>query len=116
MHRGNPVDVDDWLGVFTGFVCRGPVAVPLGPGAGHTARGDGYMSYLRTSGTCRMSAMKTATIEETRAGLGDVVDRARIAGEPTLITRYGRPAAVVVSEDWYRLAEECLASRGEASR
>lgn len=52
--------------------------------------------------------MRTTSLEEARAGLGDVIDRARLAGEPTLITRYGRPAAVVVSEDWYRLAEECL--------
>ncbi len=52
--------------------------------------------------------MRTASVEEARAGLGDLVDRARLAGEPTLITRYGRPAAVVVSEGWYRLAEECL--------
>lgn len=60
--------------------------------------------------------MRTASVEEARAGLGDLVDRARLAGEPTLITRYGRPAAVVVGEDWYRLAEECLtASAGAES-
>jgi prevent-host-death family protein len=56
--------------------------------------------------------MQTVRLEEARAGLGDLVDRARLAGEPTLITRYGRPAAVVVGEDWYRRAEECLASGG----
>jgi prevent-host-death family protein len=47
-------------------------------------------------------------VEEARIGLGDVIDRARLAGEPTLITRYGKPAAVVVSEEWYREAEELL--------
>ena len=52
--------------------------------------------------------MRTTSVEEGLAGLGDLIDRARLVGEPTLITRYGRPAAVVVSEDWYRLAEECL--------
>lgn len=40
-------------------------------------------------------------MEEARVRLGDVIDRARLTGEPTLITRYGRPAAVVVSEDFY---------------
>jgi prevent-host-death family protein len=39
--------------------------------------------------------------EQARAGLGEIVERARLAGEPTLITRYGRPAAVVVSPGWY---------------
>lgn len=53
--------------------------------------------------------MRTSSLEDARAGLGDLIDRARLAGEPTLITRYGRPAAVVVSEHWYREAEECLA-------
>lgn len=59
--------------------------------------------------------MRTASVEEARIGLGDVIDRARMAGEPTLITRYGKPAAVVVSEDWYRLAEECLSGRGASA-
>jgi prevent-host-death family protein len=58
--------------------------------------------------------MRTASVEEARARLGDLVDRARLAGEPTLITRYGREAAVVVSADWYRLAEDCLATDGRA--
>lgn len=58
--------------------------------------------------------MRTASVEEARVGLGDVIDRARLAGEPTLITRYGRPAAVVVGEEWYRRAEECLMSSAGA--
>jgi prevent-host-death family protein len=45
--------------------------------------------------------MKSASIEEARRTLGDLVDRARLVGEPTLITRHGRPAAVVVGADWY---------------
>ena len=32
------------------------------------------------------------------------MDRARLANEPTLITRYGKPAAVVVSADWYQVS------------
>jgi hypothetical protein len=38
------------------------------------------------------------------------VDRARLANEPTLITRYGKPAAVVVSADWYQVAGDVFAS------
>lgn len=53
--------------------------------------------------------MRTAAIEEARAKLGDLVDIARLAGEPTMITRYGRPAAVVVGAEWYQEAEACLA-------
>jgi prevent-host-death family protein len=56
--------------------------------------------------------MQAVSIEEARAGLGGLVDRARLAGEPTLITRYGRPAAVVVSEAWFRDAEEALGTGG----
>lgn len=59
--------------------------------------------------------MRTVSVEEARAGLGDLIDRARLAGEPTLITRYGRPAAVVVSQEWYQEAEEALASPGGAA-
>lgn len=33
--------------------------------------------------------------------LGEIIDRARIAGLPTLITRQGKPAAVVVGYDWH---------------
>jgi len=54
--------------------------------------------------------MRAVSVEEARAGFGDLVDRARLVGEPTLITRYGRPAAVVVSQDWFHEAEECLAT------
>jgi len=58
--------------------------------------------------------VKSVSIEEARAGLGDLVDRARLAGEPTLITRYGRPAAVVVGAEWFQEAEELLAASAGA--
>lgn len=45
--------------------------------------------------------MKSASIENARKILGDLVDRARIADEPVLITRYNKPAAVLVGADWY---------------
>jgi prevent-host-death family protein len=36
-------------------------------------------------------------IEEARRTFGDLVDRARLAGEPSLITRHGKSAAVLVN-------------------
>jgi prevent-host-death family protein len=59
-----------------------------------------------------MMAMETVTLEEGRRTLGDLIDRARLAGEPTMITRYGKPGAVVVSADWYREAAGCLEQHG----
>lgn len=40
---------------------------------------------------------ETLSIEAARAALGDIVDRARLAGEATTITRHGRAAARVTS-------------------
>lgn len=40
--------------------------------------------------------MRTITLEDARAKLGELVDRARLAGESTVITRYGKPAAMLV--------------------
>lgn len=45
--------------------------------------------------------MDEASIEQARLKLGDIVDRARIAGQFTVITRQGKPAAVVVSVEWH---------------
>lgn len=56
--------------------------------------------------------MQSVSIEEARRTLGDLVDRARLAGEPTMITRHGKPGAVVVSTDWYAEAEELLSAAG----
>jgi prevent-host-death family protein len=41
------------------------------------------------------SGFQEASIEEARAGLGGVVDRVRYTGDPTLITRNGKPAALI---------------------
>ncbi len=54
--------------------------------------------------------MEAVSIEEARRTLGDLVDRARLAGKPTLITRHGKSAAVLVTVDWYEEAAEVLAS------
>jgi len=48
--------------------------------------------------------MDEISIEEARPKLGDIVDRARLAGHAVTITRYGKPAAVVVSADWFERA------------
>ena len=45
--------------------------------------------------------MEQASIEEARRTLGEIIDRARLADQPTLITRQGKPAAVVVGAEAY---------------
>ena len=61
-------------------------------------------------------SMKSTNIEDARKILGDLVDRARIAGEPVLITRYNKPAAVLVGADWYsRMTGEPVRPEGGAS-
>ena len=43
-------------------------------------------------------------LEQARNTLGQIVDRARFTGEPTHLTRQGKPAAVIVSAEWYAWA------------
>jgi prevent-host-death family protein len=57
--------------------------------------------------------MRTVSIEEGRRNLGELVDLARLAEEPTMVTRYNKPAAVIVSADWYQAAEKMLASAAD---
>ena len=48
--------------------------------------------------------MNELQLRDAKATLSAVIDEAR-AGAPTLITRHGKPAAVVVSfEEWQRLS------------
>jgi prevent-host-death family protein len=58
--------------------------------------------------------MESLSIEDARRQLGDLVDRARIAGEPTLIMRYRKAAAVIVSADWYERAAAAVARNGDS--
>ena len=61
-------------------------------------------------------SMKSVNIEDARKILGELVDRARIADEPVLITRYNKPAAVLVGADWYsRMTGEPVRPEGGAS-
>lgn len=60
--------------------------------------------------------MKPVSIEKARAKLGDIVDRARLTGQATVITRHGKPAATVapvLHPDYYRIIAEAreLATR-----
>ena len=48
--------------------------------------------------------MEEMNIEQARPVLGEILDRARLANEPTAITRNGKPAAVVVGLEWYAWA------------
>jgi prevent-host-death family protein len=57
--------------------------------------------------------MNTVQIEEARKQLGELVDRARLAGEPTMIVRYRKPAAVLVPVGWYQEAAELLSSQAD---
>lgn len=43
-------------------------------------------------------------IHEARNSLGDVISRARYAGESTVLTNRGKEAAVIVSYDFYEQA------------
>ncbi len=51
--------------------------------------------------------MELVSIEKARGKLGDLVDDA-MNGQPVTITRYRRPAAVLVSAAWYEQAVECM--------
>ena len=46
--------------------------------------------------------MDEVSLQRARSTIGEIVERARLGGTPTLITRHGKPAAVVVSVPWYR--------------
>ncbi len=51
-----------------------------------------------------MAAMNELQLRDAKATLSAVIDSAR-QGQPTIITRHGKPAAVVISfEEWERLS------------
>ena len=52
--------------------------------------------------------MEQVSIEEARRTLGEIVDRARLADQATLITRQGKPAAVVINVEWYGKMLACV--------
>jgi prevent-host-death family protein len=50
--------------------------------------------------------MEELGIEDARRQLGEIVNRAHFAERHTLITRQGKPVAVVVNADWYSAVSE----------
>jgi prevent-host-death family protein len=45
---------------------------------------------------------ETVTTEEARRTLGDLITRAAVEGQPTIISRNGIPAAVLAPLSWVR--------------
>lgn len=54
--------------------------------------------------------MDGINIEAARQALGELVDRARLTGQPALLTRNGKPAAVLVPVDWFEQAASLLST------
>ena len=52
-------------------------------------------------------------ISDAREHLGEVVGRARYAGEETILTHYGAPAAVVISFEEYQRLKQAREGTGE---
>ncbi|MCX4692383.1 type II toxin-antitoxin system Phd/YefM family antitoxin [Streptomyces sp. NBC_01408] len=44
---------------------------------------------------------KTYTTIDLRKGMGEILDRTRLAGEHAVITRKGKPLAYLVPAEWY---------------
>lgn len=55
--------------------------------------------------------MEQVSLEEARRTLGEIVDRARLADQATLITRQGKPAAVVVNAEWFEDARALISEQ-----
>ena len=49
-------------------------------------------------------------LERARDILGEIVDKAALAGEAYTITRHGKPRAALVGYDWYIAALTCIAA------
>jgi prevent-host-death family protein len=57
--------------------------------------------------------MKTLSLSEAKAGLSGLVDEVERRDEEIIITRNGRPAAVLVSPEEYESWRETLAIRSD---
>lgn len=57
--------------------------------------------------------MRTLSLSETKAKLNDLVDEVERRNKQVVITRNGRPAAVLVSPDEYESWKETLAIRAD---
>jgi prevent-host-death family protein len=52
-------------------------------------------------------------IEEARPVLGEIVDRAAYADEHFVITRNGKPRAVIVGVEWFEAAKALIRERSQ---
>ena len=59
--------------------------------------------------------MKTLPLTEAKSKLSGLVDRVRALDEEVVITKNGRPAAVLVSPDEFESWKETIAIRGDAT-
>lgn len=59
--------------------------------------------------------MKTMPLTEAKSKLSGLVDRVRSLDEEIVITRNGRPAAVLVSPDEFESWKETIAIRSDAA-
>jgi prevent-host-death family protein len=57
--------------------------------------------------------MSEMPISDAREHLGEVVGRARYAGQETILTHYGAPAAVVISFEEYQRLKHARDDSGE---
>lgn len=60
-----------------------------------------------------MPAFTAMPISEARDRIGEVVGRARYAGQATILTHYGAPAAVVISFEEYQKLRHAGRDDGE---
>ncbi len=59
--------------------------------------------------------MKTLPLSEVKSKLSGLVERVRALDEEVVITKNGRPAAVLVSPEEFESWKETIAIRGDAS-
>jgi len=59
--------------------------------------------------------MKTLPLTEAKSKLSGLVDRVRALDEEVVITKNGRPVAVLVSPDEFESWKETIAIRGDAT-
>jgi prevent-host-death family protein len=57
--------------------------------------------------------MSEMPISEAREHISEIVGRARYGHEPTILTHYGRPAAVVISFEEYQRLKHAAAEADE---
>lgn len=82
------------------------------------SRAEALTDLANLTDCARLTDMDVTGLEEARRTLGEIVDRARLADQPTLITRQGKPAAVVIGAESYEAMLSLLAdaAAGQAER